>query len=120
MVATFNKVTRCYKKLLLYLSAIVSGHGKKEGGTEMCLVPVRIYHEDRPENEVLVYAMLDECSLCTFIREDLLQMFDAAKKMKTTITTSTLNGEETSYTYAVDGLVVSDVQRFTKIFITSQ
>ena len=49
----------------------------------MCLVPVRIYHEDRPENEVLVYAMLDECSLCTYIREDLLQMFDAAKKIKT-------------------------------------
>ena len=61
----------------------------------MCIVPVRLSHKDFP-NPVFVYAMLDECSQGTFIKEEILDMFNTNKRK------ATLNGEKTYDSYAVE------------------
>ena len=47
----------------------------KQGGSGMCIVPIRLRHNDWENKELEIYAMLDECSDGTFIHEDLLCHF---------------------------------------------
>ena len=44
----------------------------KQGGSGMCIVPIRLRHKDWENKELEIYAMLDECSDGTFIDEKLL------------------------------------------------
>ena len=79
-------------------------HTLYRGVIGMCIVPVRLPHRDTSK-QVLVYAMLDECSQGTFIKEEILDMFDI-EKGNTSITVITLNGEETYNSHAVDGFSI--------------
>ena len=79
----------------------------KDGGAGMCVVPVYLSHTDHPEKQVLVYAMLDECSSGTFIKESLLfREFEEVSKVEREISAWTLNGIKTSKSFTSKNFVV--------------
>ena len=84
--------------------SVVQHEGSHYDVVGMCIVPVRLSHRDTSK-QVLVYAMLDECSQGTFIKEEILDMFDIEKR-NTSITVTTLNGEETYNSHVVDGFSI--------------
>jgi len=77
----------------------------------MSIVPVRLSHEDHPDNVVKVYALLDENSQGIFIQEDLLSKLQAPTR-RTCIRTETINGQFTDSSLAVDGLQVRPLIEF--------
>eukprot|EP00112_Aurelia_sp_Birch-Aquarium-sp1_P014426 Seg3112.1 transcript_id=Seg3112.1/GoldUCD/mRNA.D3Y31 product="hypothetical protein" protein_id=Seg3112.1/GoldUCD/D3Y31 len=56
--------------------------------------------------ELVVYAMLDNCSQGTFIHEDILDVLKV-KGVKTTVTVKTMTGEDTEGSVCLDNLTVS-------------
>ena len=76
-------------------------------GSGMCVIPVRLRHKDHPNENLLVYALLDECSQGTFISEDVLMRFDAAAKTARTLGTHTLHGMETIECLTASGFSVT-------------
>lgn len=80
-------------------------------GAGMCVVPVVVSHNHFPEKQVLVYAMLDECSQGTFIDEKILsEEFELVQKINTSISTKTLNGDMTTPSYAAKGFTVKSIR----------
>ena len=79
----------------------------------MCIVPVRISHQDNEQKEVEVYALLDENCQGIFVREDLCKHLPVTKRL-TRITTETINGPKTDSSFAIEGLVVKPLQAFEK------
>ena len=77
----------------------------KQGGSGMCIVPIRLKHESWEEKELEVYAMLDECSDGTFIDEKLLHHFDENIQRKAEITVETVSGNRKTFSSAIAGLV---------------
>ena len=55
----------------------------------MCIVPVRVRHENSPGVEVEMYAMLDECCTGTFITEDIMDILNEEAKQPTRIKITT-------------------------------
>ena len=70
----------------------------------MCVVPVIVKHKNS-SREVKTFAMLDNCSQRTFVKEDLLKKLKIGGRA-TSISIKTLNGENTFQSHAVDGLQV--------------
>ena len=70
----------------------------------MCVVPVIVKHKNS-SREVKTFAMLDNCSQGTFVKEDLLKKLKIGGRA-TSISIKTLNGENTFQSHAVDGLQV--------------
>ena len=82
----------------------------------MTVVPVLLKHRRNPEKEVLVYAMLDNCSQGTFIGDVLQLLTDADAEMRrTVITVKTLTGESIEDSTAVEGLLVSPSKDFADL-----
>ena len=77
-----------------------------EDGSGMCVVVVRLSHSLQPGVELLVYAMLDECSQGCFINEDILMEFSDIRKEETSCSTNTLHGDETAPSLKSTGFVV--------------
>ena len=69
----------------------VSAVWQESNESAMCIVPVRLHQENDPENEIEVYAMLDECSQGTFVDEKLVEKLSWQKR-ETTIKVETVNG----------------------------
>ena len=53
------------------------------------IVPLALFHKDKPERKIKVYDMLDNCSQGTFLRDDVLEFLDASV-VQTTITVRTM------------------------------
>ena len=71
----------------------------------ICVVPVQIRHPD--SNKVLdTYAMLDNCSQGTFVKEDIIEAWDITGA-ETRVTVKTLNGEVSQMTIVVENLDVA-------------
>eukprot|EP00112_Aurelia_sp_Birch-Aquarium-sp1_P006390 Seg1706.9 transcript_id=Seg1706.9/GoldUCD/mRNA.D3Y31 product="hypothetical protein" protein_id=Seg1706.9/GoldUCD/D3Y31 len=60
--------------------------------------------------ELVVYAMLDNCSQRTFIHEDILDALKV-KDVKTTVTVKTMTGEDTEGSVYLDNLTVSEIMK---------
>ena len=71
----------------------------------MCLVPVKGIHS-KSKKECSTYAMLDNCSHGTFIKDDIQRKLGAVGR-EADITVKTLNGEQSMKSTAVSGLRVS-------------
>ena len=71
----------------------------------MCVVPVKVNHS-KSKKEFSTYAMLDNCSQGTFIKEDIQKKLGAVGREADT-TVRTLNGEQSMKSTAVSGLRVS-------------
>ena len=80
--------------------------GDEGAGAGMCVVPVRLLHESDPEKEIIVYALLDECSQGTFIKEDILMQFSTVEKTSRRFETETLHGSQTIESLAASGFSV--------------
>ena len=70
----------------------------------MCTVPVKIRYVNK-KKEVTTYALLDNCSQGTLVREDIRKL--EALGARTKITVKTMNGGQTHLSPAVDGLEVA-------------
>ena len=73
----------------------------------MCILPIDIYYEET-KSQVQTYAMLDNCSQGTFIKESLINYLKMSA-LTTSITIKTLNGEEKVKTKAIKSLKVSQI-----------
>ena len=75
----------------------------------MCVAQVQVWHTDRPDTKVTVYALLDECSTGTFIKDDLLEKIDIPMNNMgpgLPVTLTTLNGAQDHFAEGVKGLKV--------------
>ena len=71
----------------------------------MCIVPVKVKHEDC-KDEITTYAMLHNCSQGPFIHDNLVKEL-GVHGMKTTLSLKTLHGEKTESTMVVEGIKVT-------------
>ncbi|KAK3754647.1 hypothetical protein QZH41_001706 [Actinostola sp. cb2023] len=79
--------------------------------------PVWLYHSDNPQNEMLVYALLDDQSDTTFIKEKTLEDLNV-KGQKTLLMLTTLQAERKLVdSHVVKGLVVRDFKREVTIHL---
>lgn len=75
----------------------------------MGIIPVWLYHKDNPNNKICVYALLDNASGGTFIKEDSLRRL-GVKGSETKLLLTTMHGTQEVDTKAVDGLMASHFQ----------
>ena len=66
----------------------------------MCVAPVTVNHKNS-SRQVNTFAMLDNCSQGTFVKEDLLKKLKIGGRA-TSISIKTLNGENTFQLHTVD------------------
>ena len=87
---------------------------RPEGGrvTGLPVIPVILYHRDDPSTQVQVYALMDECSTGTFVKESLLQSFPSLPQRTEDVGVKTVIGMENSYRTAVEGFVVEAIPAF--------
>ena len=72
----------------------------------LCILPVLISHIDNPDNEVLVYAMLDnDCTGC-FCTTEVMDQITPNRQREALVTVETINGVSEKETTAVEGLIV--------------
>ena len=74
----------------------------------MSIVPLVLFHKDRPERKIKVYGMLYNCGQGTFIRNDVLEFLDTSV-VQTTITVRTMLGSSTEESCAIEGLKVRSI-----------
>ena len=72
----------------------------------MGIVPIWLNHKDNPEHKIRVYALLDNASGGTFIREESLEKL-SVKGTETKLLLTTMHGTQEIDTKAVDGLVAA-------------
>ena len=77
----------------------------------MGIIPLVLFHKDRPERKTKVYGMLDNCSQGTFIR-NVLEFLDTSV-VQTTITVRTMLGSSTEKSCAIEGLKVRSINATT-------
>ena len=75
----------------------------------MGIVPVWLYHKDNPNNRICVYALLDNASGGTFIKEDSLRKL-GVEGIESKLLLTTMHGTQDIDTKAVDGLMASHFQ----------
>ena len=82
----------------------------------MCVVQVEVWHKDNADNRLTVYALLDECSQGTFIKDDILEKLNVSNLEHTTIRVDTAIGNKEDQAIAVDGLVVGCVPSHATVY----
>ena len=89
-------------------STVASQPDGNEEVVSMCVLPIRLTHKDRPGKEVVVYAVLDDCSKGVFVLESALEGLDIpgirCKSLDAKI--NTMIGSAMGQTTRVEGLVV--------------
>ena len=82
--------------------------------TNCLIVPVLLSHKDRPETEVKVYALLDDASDTTFIKESVREQL-GIEGLETTLQLSTMLGREKIAVRKVEGLVAKRLDKQVEI-----
>ena len=75
----------------------------------MCVVQVQVWHKDNPDTKATVYALLDECSNGTFIKDSLLDIIKIPQDNigpNLSLEVTTVIGAEEQNSGGVKGLVV--------------
>ena len=86
------------------------------GGTSLPVIPVILHHELNPGRFVAVYAMLDECSQATFIKESVLQSFESVPHRDATVGIETLNSSQMSRCFAADGFQKKAILQYERFY----
>ena len=73
--------------------------------SQTMIVPVRMHHQDNPERQVVIYALLDPASNGTFIKESILEELQV-NGVETQLKLNTMHGSEVVPTRKVGGLIV--------------
>lgn len=74
------------------------------------IVPVRMYHQDNLERQVVIYALLDPASNGTFVKESILEELQV-NGVETQLKLNTMHGSEVVPTRRVSGLIVERMDR---------
>ena len=85
----------------------------------MCVVQVQVWHQDNPDVKQTVYALLDECSNGTFIKDDLLQVLNVPDKDRgpvLPVEVNTLIGVNQQSSGGASGLIVQAVGHHSSIY----
>ena len=75
----------------------------------MGIIPVWLYHKDNSNDKICVYALLDNASGGTFIKEDSLRRL-GVEGSETKLLLTTMHATQEGDTKAVDGLIASHFQ----------
>ena len=78
----------------------------------MSIMPLVLFHKDKPERKIKIYGVLDNCSQGTFTRNDVVEFLDASV-VQTTITVTTMLGSSTEKSCAIEGLKVKNIDGTT-------
>ncbi len=73
------------------------------------IIPVWVSHKGDPTNKEKVYALLDNASGRTFMREDLAQRLNV-EGSSTNLILTTMHGSENVLTKVIDGLIVTNLR----------
>ena len=95
-------------------NAVKSSDKVDEIRTNSMIVPVWLYHKRDPQQQVMVYALLDPASNGTFVKND------TAKKLgidgtEVNLNLITMHGTEMILTQKITGLVIENLERNTQI-----
>ena len=82
----------------------------------MCVVPIKISHQNCKKT-IRTYAMLDNCSQGSFIKQDLLKRL-GVDGQKLSLNLKTLTGEKSEETLMVDNLKVAGVNKMNNDWIS--
>ena len=82
----------------------------------MSIVPLVLFHKDRPEQTIKVYGMLDNCNQGTFIRNYVLEFLDASV-VQTTIIVRTMSESSKEKSCKIEGLKVSSIDGTTTVHL---
>lgn len=82
--------------------------------TNSKIVPVTLHHKDNPEQEIKVYALLDDASDTTFVTEK-VQKTLGIEGVETRLSLSTMLGREVINVSRIDGLIVERLDRGAKV-----
>ena len=91
-------------------SSASSQSSKDKDVTNCLIVPVWLHHGDRPEQEIMVYALLDDASDTTFVKSDTLRKL-GLQGPEVQLSLSTMLGKERISVERITGLIV---RRFDK------
>ena len=72
----------------------------------MGIVPIWLYHKNNPNTRISVYALLDNASGRTFVKEDSLRKL-GMEEIESKLLFTTMHGTQEIETNAVDGLMAS-------------
>ena len=102
-------------------STVTSQLDKDEEVVSMCVLPVRLGHEDCPGKEVVVYAVLDDCSRGTFVLESAMEGLNipGIRCTEQDARIDTMIGSATQKTIRVEGLVVKCSAKHERNYPTS-
>ena len=95
-----------------------SGDGSNKHEMSSMILPVWLSHQEYPDREVLVYALLDPASNGTFIKTGILGKL-GKKGIDTNLRLNTMHGSEVIATQKISGLKVEDLKRTTHIELPS-
>ena len=85
----------------------------------MCVILVRLSHKEDPEKEVLVYAVLDNCSKGTFVREDIMQQMAVPIARSASLSVKTMIGVKMDSSSVIAGLTVRGTEEHLKRYPSS-
>ncbi|CAB4017090.1 Hypothetical predicted protein, partial [Paramuricea clavata] len=91
-----------------------NAHGCNEDTTSSMILPVWLYHQEDPDNQIMVYALLDPASNGTFIKTETLNKL-GRKGKDINLRLNTMHGSEIITTQKITGLKVEDLERTTQI-----
>ena len=84
----------------------------------MCVVPIHLWHKNRPERQITVYALLDDSSNSTFITDEALEALDIdeSKLTRTSVAVTTANGNREDPATIVPDLLVKCFPLHSKMY----
>ena len=82
--------------------------------TSSMIVPVWLYHERDPQQQVMVYALLDPTSNGTFVKNDAMKKL-GIDGTEVNLNLITMHGTEMILTQKITGLVIENLERNTQI-----
>ncbi|CAB3977228.1 Hypothetical predicted protein [Paramuricea clavata] len=89
-------------------------HGCNEDTTSSMILPVWLYHQEDPDHQIMVYALLDPASNGTFIKTETLNKL-GRKGVDINLRLNTMHSREIITTQKITGLKVEDLERTTQI-----
>ena len=82
----------------------------------MCVVPIKISHQNCKKT-IRTYAILDNCSQGSFIKQDLLKRL-GVDGQKLSLDLKTLNGEKSGETLMADNLKAAGMNKMNNYWIS--
>ncbi|XP_028412945.1 uncharacterized protein LOC114535824 [Dendronephthya gigantea] len=94
--------------------SVCNAIGSCQEQTSSMIVPVWLYHQDKPNCQVMVYALLDPASNGTFVKRQTMKKL-GIDGVNTHLQLNTMHGTEVITTQKVTGLKIENPERTTQV-----